>query len=30
MKTILLAISGSIAFYKSYELISLFKKKALG
>ncbi|MGI7207850.1 hypothetical protein ACNGB2_08135, partial [Campylobacter coli] len=26
MKTILLAISGSIAFYKSYELISLFKK----
>ncbi|MCR2063894.1 bifunctional phosphopantothenoylcysteine decarboxylase/phosphopantothenate--cysteine ligase CoaBC [Campylobacter helveticus] len=27
MKTILLAISGSIAFYKSYELISLFKKE---
>ncbi|EPW5965558.1 hypothetical protein ACWNF7_002356, partial [Campylobacter coli] len=24
MKTVLLAISGSIAFYKSYELISLF------
>lgn len=28
MKTILLAISGSIAFYKSYELISLFKKES--
>ena len=27
MKTILLAISGSIAFYKAYELISLFKKE---
>ncbi|EDP4547898.1 TPA: bifunctional phosphopantothenoylcysteine decarboxylase/phosphopantothenate--cysteine ligase CoaBC [Campylobacter jejuni] len=27
MKTILLAISGSIAFYKSYELVSLFKKE---
>ncbi|WP_270985644.1 flavoprotein, partial [Campylobacter upsaliensis] len=27
MKTILLAVSGSIAFYKSYELISLFKKE---
>ena len=27
MKTILLAISGSISFYKSYELISLFKKE---
>ncbi|EPS9495846.1 bifunctional phosphopantothenoylcysteine decarboxylase/phosphopantothenate--cysteine ligase CoaBC [Campylobacter upsaliensis] len=27
MKTVLLAISGSIAFYKSYELISLFKKE---
>ncbi len=26
-KTILLAISGSIAFYKAYELISLFKKE---
>lgn len=26
MKKILLAISGSIAFYKAYELISLFKK----
>lgn len=26
-KTILLAISGSIAFYKTYELISLFKKE---
>ncbi|MBZ7941484.1 bifunctional phosphopantothenoylcysteine decarboxylase/phosphopantothenate--cysteine ligase CoaBC [Campylobacter molothri] len=27
MKTILLAVSGSIAFYKAYELISLFKKE---
>lgn len=27
MKTLLLAISGSIAFYKTYELISLFKKE---
>ncbi|AJC87910.1 bifunctional phosphopantothenoylcysteine decarboxylase/phosphopantothenate--cysteine ligase CoaBC [Campylobacter insulaenigrae] len=27
MKTVLLAISGSIAFYKAYELISLFKKE---
>ncbi|MBK1971491.1 bifunctional phosphopantothenoylcysteine decarboxylase/phosphopantothenate--cysteine ligase CoaBC [Campylobacter sp. TTU_617] len=27
MKTLLLAISGSIAFYKAYELISLFKKE---
>ncbi|WP_291953253.1 bifunctional phosphopantothenoylcysteine decarboxylase/phosphopantothenate--cysteine ligase CoaBC [Campylobacter sp.] len=27
MKTILLAISGSIAFYKAYELISLFKRE---
>ena len=27
MKKILLAISGSIAFYKAYELISLFKKE---
>lgn len=27
MKTILIAVSGSIAFYKSYELISLFKKE---
>lgn len=27
MKKILLAISGSIAFYKTYELISLFKKE---
>ncbi|WP_297193000.1 bifunctional phosphopantothenoylcysteine decarboxylase/phosphopantothenate--cysteine ligase CoaBC [uncultured Campylobacter sp.] len=27
MKTVLIAVSGSIAFYKSYELISLFKKE---
>lgn len=27
MKKILLAVSGSIAFYKAYELISLFKKE---
>ncbi|WP_139452936.1 bifunctional phosphopantothenoylcysteine decarboxylase/phosphopantothenate--cysteine ligase CoaBC [Campylobacter armoricus] len=27
MKTILLAVSGSIAFYKAYELISLLKKE---
>lgn len=27
MKNLLLAISGSIAFYKTYELISLFKKE---
>ncbi len=27
MKTLLLAVSGSIAFYKAYELISLFKKE---
>ena len=27
MKTILVAVSASIAFYKSYELISLFKKE---
>ncbi|MDO4673964.1 bifunctional phosphopantothenoylcysteine decarboxylase/phosphopantothenate--cysteine ligase CoaBC [Campylobacter sp.] len=30
MKTILLAVSGSIAFYKAYELISLFKKEGFG
>lgn len=30
MKKILLAISGSIAFYKAYELISLFKKEGFG
>ncbi|MBZ7964295.1 bifunctional phosphopantothenoylcysteine decarboxylase/phosphopantothenate--cysteine ligase CoaBC [Campylobacter sp. 2457A] len=29
MKTILLAVSGSIAFYKAYELISLFKKEKI-
>ncbi|TKX32471.1 bifunctional phosphopantothenoylcysteine decarboxylase/phosphopantothenate--cysteine ligase CoaBC [Campylobacter aviculae] len=28
-KTILLAVSGSIAFYKAYELISLFKKEKI-
>ena len=27
MKTVLLAVSGSIAFYKAYELLSLFKKE---
>lgn len=27
MKTILLAVSGSIAFYKAYELLSMFKKE---
>lgn len=30
MKTILLAVSGSIAFYKAYELISLCKKEGYG
>ncbi|WP_139470775.1 bifunctional phosphopantothenoylcysteine decarboxylase/phosphopantothenate--cysteine ligase CoaBC [Campylobacter armoricus] len=30
MKTILLAVSGSIAFYKAYELISLLKKESFG
>ncbi|WP_139453436.1 bifunctional phosphopantothenoylcysteine decarboxylase/phosphopantothenate--cysteine ligase CoaBC [Campylobacter armoricus] len=30
MKTILLAVSGSIAFYKAYELISLLKKEGFG
>lgn len=29
MKRILLAISGSIAFYKAYELISMFKKDGI-
>lgn len=30
MKKILLAISGSIAFYKAYELVSAFKKEGFG